>query len=300
MMQKKSPTKLEAWLMALRIRTLPIPTIQVGSAVGAAYAIAGTFDGWIALCTWLIAVLITIGTNLINDLFDYEKGGDPLIRFGQTKVLRAGFLSTKEIRIGGLTAFGASLVLAFFLSLHSGWMIFPIILLSTVMGYCYTGGPFPICYLGLSELFILIFYGGVCVLTSYYLQAGHLSPEAWLLALQMGLLAIIPNALNNFRDIYEDREVNKKTLAVRFGKNFARWEVALLLIVPFACNLFWLFLGYPIAFLLPYLLLPIVILLIHSVSLNDPGPQFVRYFKLSILIHFAFGCLVTIGMLYHF
>jgi 1,4-dihydroxy-2-naphthoate octaprenyltransferase len=296
-MHRKSPTKLEAWLMALRIRTLPIPTIQVFSAVGAAYALTGWLDGWAALCCWLIALFITIGTNLINDLFDFEKGGDPLVRVGQTKVLRAGYLSKTEIWLGGLAAFGVSLLFGFFLSLHAGWFIFPIILLSAVTGYCYTGGPFPICYLGLSEIFIVLFYGGVCILTSYYVQASSLSCEAFLLAAQMGLLAVIPNALNNFRDIYEDAEVNKKTLAVRFGKTFARWEVALLLAVPFLLNVGWLFLGHPYAFFLPYLLLPLALLLIHAVSLNDPGPQFLRYFQCSILIHFLYGCLVVLGLL---
>ena len=284
--------------MALRIRTLPIPTIQVISAVGAAYAITGGFDGWVALCTWLIALFVTIGTNLINDLFDFEKGGDPLVRFGQTKVLRAGFLSKTEVWLGGITAFGLALLCGLFLSIHSGWFIFPIVLLSVLMGYCYTGGPFPICYLGLSELFIIIFYGGICILTSYYVQAQSLSVEALLLAAQLGLLAVIPNALNNFRDIYEDSEVNKRTLAVRFGKNFARWEIALLLTVPFLLNICWLLLGYPLVFFIPYLILPLVILLIRSVSINDPGPQFVRYFQCSILIHFAFGGFATLGLLW--
>jgi 1,4-dihydroxy-2-naphthoate polyprenyltransferase len=214
-------------------------------------------------------------------------------------VIRAGLLSQKEVKVAGLFAFGIAIFFSFFLAEHSGWIIPAIVMLSAITGYCYTGGPYPICYLGLSEIFVFLFYGGVCVITSYYLQTGQVHIEVILIAMQMGLLAIIPNAINNFRDIYEDAENNKTTLAVRFGRNFARWEIAFLTAAPFLLNIFWLFLGYPLAFLAPYLLLPIAFLFVRSVWTTDPSPQFVRYFGLSVLIQVLFGILIILGLVWN-
>src|ERR1700722_11468479 len=98
--RNQHPSKLEAWLMAVRIRTYPIPTIQVLAAAAAAYAFTGKCALWALVCTWLIGIFITMGTNLINDVYDYDRGGDPLNRHGQLKVLRAGFLSRKEGLMG--------------------------------------------------------------------------------------------------------------------------------------------------------------------------------------------------------
>lgn len=173
--------------------------------------------------------------------------------------------------------------------------MFPLIALCVACGYCYTGGPYPISYLGLSELFILVFYGGVCVGASFYLQTGYLSFAAMLCAVQMGLLAILPNALNNFRDIHEDAENNKNTLAVRFGKTFARWELGILTYLPFALGLVWMFLGYVESALIPLFLLPMAFLFVRELWTTEPGPLFNRFFGLSVLLHFLFGIFLVIG-----
>lgn len=292
-MTTQSITLPQAWMMAIRVRTMLIPSIQIISSTALAYAVKGSLDWAIVFGAWFVAVLITIGTNLINDVIDFENGGDPINRFGQMKVLRAGLLSKNALLIAGLGSFTVACAIPLLLDFNA--IVCFLVVLSAICGYCYTGGPYPISYLGLSELFIFIFYGGVCIITPFYVQTGTVNAAVILLASQMGMLAILPNALNNFRDINEDASINKRTMAVRFGKRFARWELLAFTFLPFILNFAWMGLGYIEAALIPLLLLPLAILFLRSVFYVEPGSIFNRYFGLSVLIHFLFGIALSIG-----
>lgn len=295
-MQQQNPSKtLNAWKTAIRVRTLPIPTIQVVTASALAYETTGYIDPLMFVYTLLVAVLITIGTNLINDVYDFDRGGDEITHTGHMKVLRAGLLKRNELFAGGIATLIGAVILSVPLSLHaSPWIIF-VVSLSALCGFAYTGGRYPIAYLGLSEIFVFVFYGGVCILSAFYIQTGHLSAESWLLAAQMGLLAILPNAINNFRDMIEDATVNKKTLAVRFGKIFARWEIAICSFFPFLLNFYWIAFGQIGAVLFPLILLPLAFLFVKTLWVTEPGAVFNRFFALGVLIHFLFGFLLFIG-----
>lgn len=294
-MMKVTPNLFQVWSTAARLRTLPIPTIQVFTGTCLAYTVIGMIDWPIMLFTWLVSIFITIGTNLINDVIDYEKGADQSKRVGFLKVISAGLISKEHIRLAGISCFILAIFCAIPLALHSGWLLFFFVILSVVCGYCYTGGPYPISYLGLSEFFVLIFYGFLCVIAAYYVQVGEVAAMAFLCAFQMGLLAILPNALNNFRDMHEDMEAGKLTLAVRFGKSFARKEIALLTFLPFVSGLFWMPFGYLEAALIPLLLTPMAFLFVKSVWKTNPGPLFNRLFGFGVLMHFCFGLLLVIG-----
>jgi 1,4-dihydroxy-2-naphthoate octaprenyltransferase len=292
---KKTPNLLQAWATVARLRTLPIPTIQVLTGTGLAYSVTGKVDWLLFFYTWCVSIFITMGTNLINDVIDFEKGADKPKRVGFLKVISAGLIPKDHVRLAGFACFGITIFFGLLLALHAGWGLFALILISVVCGYCYTGGPYPISYLGLSEIFVLLFYGFLCVAAAYYVQVGSLALPAFLCALQMGLLAILPNALNNFRDMHDDAEDGKHTLAVRFGKAFARKEIALLTGLPFLLGLMWICFGYIEAALLPILLVPIAFLFGRSVWTTDPGPSFNRLFALGVIYHFLFGLLLVLG-----
>lgn len=291
----KKPNLIRAWATAARLRTLPIPTIQVGVGTCLAYSMTGFINWPIFLCTWLIGIFITMSVNLINDVIDFDKGADKPKRTGFLKVISAGIIPRRQVLIAGVSCMIVVILLAIPLAIHSSWLLYPFILFSVLMTYCYTGGPYPLSYLGLSELFILIFYGFLCVGASYYVQTGSLPFPIFLCALQMGLLAILPNALNNFRDMYDDAEDNKLTLAVRFGRGFAKKEIALLTFFPFVLGIAWIPLGFIEAALIPLLLLPMAFLFVRSVWITAPGPSFNRLFGLSVLVHFMFGCFLSVG-----
>ena len=295
--KKNDLNMIQAWMTAVRARTIPIPTIQVMTGTALAYAYLGSINWLMVFFTWVVAVMITFGTNLINDVYDIEKGGDHENRVGHLKVIRAGLISQKMVFIAGLTAFGIAILFSIPLAAHAGWGIFFLVTLCATIGYGYTGGPYPICYMGLSEVFILLFYGFVLVGASFYVQTGYMTGPAYFLGFQMGLLAILPNALNNFRDMYEDAEVKKLTFAVKHGATFARWEIALLTAIPFILCIGWLVAGYPESAFMPLLLTPMAFLFVRSVWTTKPGPLFNRYFALSVLIHFFFGLLMVVGFL---
>ncbi|HEV8051116.1 MAG TPA: 1,4-dihydroxy-2-naphthoate octaprenyltransferase [Parachlamydiaceae bacterium] len=295
---KNTPNIIQAWATAARLRTLPIPTIQVLTGTCLAYSVTGTVDWLMLLFTWLVSIFITMATNLLNDVIDFEKAVDHKKPVGYLKVISAGLIPKEHVRMAGYACLALVVLFAIPLALNSGWMLFGIILISVVCSYAYTGGPYPISYLGLSELFILFFYGFVCVGASYYIQTGSVTEPSLLCALQMGLLAILPNALNNFRDMHEDAENNKLTLAVRFGKTFARWEIAILTFLPYFLGIAWLFFGYVNAALFPLLSIPMAFVFVRGIWTTDPGPSFNRFFGLSVLVHFLFGLLLVIGFLF--
>lgn len=293
-----TPLKLlKVWMTAVRVRTFPIPIIQVVVGISLAYAHLGFLDLRSSFFTSIVALFITIGTNLINDVYDHEKGGDLKDSAGYKKVITAGLISKQSLFIAGLGAFLAAILCSIPLAIEASWWVFFLVILCCIIGFGYTGGLCPICYLGLSEVFILGFYGFVLVGVSYYIQTSDFSTAAFICALQMGLLAIIPNALNNFRDTYDDAKVNKLTLAVRFGVNFARNEISFCVLFPFFLNLYWFFNGYSEAVFLSFLLIPLAYYFLHGVRKGNPGPGLNPYFPLSILLHFGFGLLLSFGFI---
>lgn len=282
-------------LLAFRPKTLTAALVPVLAASALAKAISNEFHAhylWFAL---LASFCIQIGTNLINDAVDFKKGADTDKRIGPQRITQAGILSEKQVLVLGAGFFIAAVALGIPLVIGGGWPIVWIGLLSVAMGYAYTAGPFPLAYLGLGDLFVIIFFGIVAVMGMFFLQTGTWSIESMVLGLQIGLLAAILIAINNFRDAQGDSLVNKKTLAVRFGSTFSRIEISLFTILPFILNFFWWKRGFLLAAWLPFLCLPLAFKLIHSIYTNEPGPIYNKFLGLSAGLHLVFGLLLAIG-----
>ena len=180
-----------------------------------------------ALAALLGALLIQIGTNLSNDYFDFVKGADTEERLGPARATQAGWIRPEIILRSSLLVFGAAVIIGIFLVLRGGWPIVLIGIASVICGILYTGGPYPLAYLGLGEIFVVIFFGPVATLGTYYVQALEFSKEVFIAGLAPGLLSTALIAVNNLRDIPTDIKARKKTLAVRFGYRFARIEYTL-------------------------------------------------------------------------
>jgi len=222
------PSPLQVWLLAARPKTLPAAAVPV--IVGTAVAMSEQALSLApALAALLGALLIQIGTNFANDVFDYEKGADTAGRLGPLRVTQAGLLKPGQVLAGMWITFGLAAVAGLYLAVVGGWPIVAIGLLSIISGIAYTAGPFPLGYHGLGDLFVFIFFGFVAVCGTYYVQAGSVSAAAWWAAVPVGLLATAILVVNNLRDVETDRAVGKKTLAVRLGASGARLEYLLLL-----------------------------------------------------------------------
>ena len=223
---------VQTWLLAARPKTLPAaasPTI-----VGTAVAInAGVFRPWPALAALLGALLIQVGTNLANDVFDYKRGADAVGRLGPLRVTQAGLLTPAQVMVGMGVTFGLAALIGVYLTWVGGWPILLVGVLSLASGIAYTGGPFPLGYNGLGDVFVFIFFGLVAVCGTYYVQAGSVSVAAFWASVSMGALTTAILVVNNLRDIDTDRAVGKHTLAVRLGARGARVEYVLLLGVAY-------------------------------------------------------------------
>ncbi|GAB4437829.1 MAG: 1,4-dihydroxy-2-naphthoate polyprenyltransferase [Anaerolineae bacterium] len=231
---------VKPWLLASRPKTLPAAAAPV--VVGAAVAFGdGVFSLWPALAALLGALLLQIGANLANDVFDYKKGADTAERLGPLRVTQAGLLTPEQVLAGMWVTFGLATLIGLYLVWVGGWPIVAIGLLSILSAIAYTGGPFPLGYNGLGDLFVFIFFGLVAVCGTYYVQALNVSAAAVWASLPVGFLATAILVVNNLRDVETDRAAGKKTLAVRLGAAGAKAEYFLLLAGAYAVPpLMWL------------------------------------------------------------
>jgi 1,4-dihydroxy-2-naphthoate octaprenyltransferase len=188
-------------------------------------------------------------------------------------------------------------LLAVPLVLRGGGIIFLIGILSLLFAYAYTGGPFPLAYLGLGEIFVILFFGVIAVAGTFYLNALAFSAAAILAGLQIGLHSSVLLAVNNLRDLETDRAAKKKTLAARFGLTFARRENAALVIAPFVLGILWLPLGYLWAFLLPVMTLPLAWWLARACLAASPDRSVNQLLAQAAALHAAFGLLLALAFL---
>lgn len=225
-----SDSKIKIWITAARPKTLwaAFSPVLIGSAM--AYH-DGSFQILVAVVTLATAVLIQVGTNYANDYFDFKKGTDDNTRLGPLRVTQAGLVAPRTMKRATALVFLLALLGGIYLVWQGGWPIVLIGLCSILFGVMYTAGPYPLGYNGLGEIFVLIFFGPVAVAGTYYLQTLTIRPELILAGLAPGLFSVAILAVNNLRDIDGDRRAGKKTMAVRLGTKFARYEYLLSILI---------------------------------------------------------------------
>jgi 1,4-dihydroxy-2-naphthoate octaprenyltransferase len=213
----------QIWLLAARPKTLWAGIIPV--IVGTAMAFeAGKFHLVSFLATLAGAVLIQVGTNFANDLFDFQKGADNEARKGPMRVTQARLVTLHQMKVATITVLALAFLVGMYLVWRAGWPILIIGLLSILFAVLYTGGPFPLGYMGLGDILVLIFFGPVAVGGTYYIFAGHINRAVLLAGCALGMIATAILIVNNLRDMESDRRSGKNTLAVRFGARFAKAE----------------------------------------------------------------------------
>lgn len=287
---------LNPWFLALRPKTMTAAIVPVIVGTALAHARSVPVIWWIAVCAALSACFIQIGTNLVNDALDFKKGADTEKRIGPQRVTQSGLLSSKQVMRGAAICFVAAALFGVPLVMHGGMPIVLIGLVSIALAYGYTGGPFPLAYKGLGELFVILFFGLVAVAGTFYLHAEYVDPLAILAGLQVGFLATVLIAINNLRDAPQDATVHKKTLAVRFGVGFARFEIAFFVIAPFIMSFLWLRHGYFSAAVLPFLGFAFARRVLKGVFTNEPSPIYNKFLAMAAGLQMVFGLALSIGL----
>ena len=226
------PSRRAVWIMAARPKALPAAAAPV--IVGCAVAISlGKLSLIPALAALAAALLLQIAANFANDVFDYQKGADTSSRLGPTRVTQSGYLKPGEVLIGMWVIFGLAGILGIYLTWVAGWPILVIGGLAILSAILYTGGPYPLGYHGFGEVFVFVFFGLAAVGGSTFVQTHQFNPEALWASIPMGLLAVNILVVNNLRDIDTDRASGKHTLAVRFGRQGARLQYLVIMVLVY-------------------------------------------------------------------
>ncbi len=281
------------WMLAIRVPTLSaaVVPVLVGSAIAAR---DNRFSSLIFIVVMCAALLIQIGTNLTNDLFDFQKGADTGARLGPVRVVQAGLLSQKQVAAGSALSFGLAILLGLYLAAVGGWPIVAIGLAAVASGIAYTGGPWPLGYHGLGDVFVFIFFGVVAVVGTFYLQSGNVTGAALIASLPVAMLVTAILVVNNLRDIDTDRQAGKHTLAVRFGREATQLEYSILVLGAYlVAALLWLGGANSAWAMLPWLTLPLGLRLVREVWRGEGGPALNRTLRRTAGLHLVFGILLA-------
>lgn len=285
----------KSWVLAARPKTLSAALVPIISSTGLVMAEGILIKWWIIVCALLSSFFIQIGTNFVNDAMDFKKGADTEARLGPQRVTQLGIFTFKQVMTMATVFFVMAVLLGVPLVISGGWPIVILGLLSVAMGYAYTSGPYPLAYKGLGDLFVILFFGLIAVGGMYYLLTGTYSVSALVLGLQVGCLTTVLIAINNLRDIYQDKLVNKKTLAVRLGVKAAKLWIYFLIVAPFLIGYYWLFQGLFYYYIIPILTLPLALSMIKKIMRTDPSTEYNRFLAMSSAYALLFSVLFFFG-----
>ncbi|MEY8877289.1 MAG: 1,4-dihydroxy-2-naphthoate polyprenyltransferase [Leptothrix sp. (in: b-proteobacteria)] len=290
------PSGGRIWLTAIRPRTLSIAVTPVLLGTALAWA-DGSTHHWAALLAALAcALLIQIGTNLHNDVLDFERGTDHAGRIGPLRVTAAGWVSARSMHRATALCFGLTVPPGLYLVGQGGWPILLAGLGSLLAGWAYSGGPRPVSHTALGELFVLVFFGLVAVVGSHWLQAGATTLAPWLGGAALGLPAAAVLLVNNYRDLDNDLRSGRRTLVARLGRAGARRAYAAMLLLPYALVLLLAWRAHPGA-LLALVGLPVSIRLTRRLRQELSAPELNELLAATAKAGSILGLLLAVGML---
>lgn len=294
-MAEPGPGPMATWLLAARPKTLPaaLAPVLVGTAV--AYGVGG-FRAGPAIAAAVGALLLQVGSNLANDVYDFERGADREGRTGPLRVTQAGLLTPGQVRAGMGVVFGAAILVGLYLTAVAGWPVIVIGLAAIAAAIAYTGGPYPLGYNGLGELFVLLFFGFAAVCGTAFVQAGFVPVQAWPAGFAAGCLTAAILVVNNVRDIEQDRTSGKRTLAVRLGREWGVAEFMTLTVLGFLVPTALVFTGRgPRTLLLVLVAAPLAVPLVRSLR-EERGPALNRTLAGTARLLLVWSALYSAGL----
>mgnify|MGYP001327360052 CR=1 FL=1 len=285
-------------LLAIRPKTLTAALAPIIASAGYVLFFYNEINYYIFTLALASAIFIQIATNLFNDAIDFKKGADGADRLGPERVTQSGLMSSKQVFYWAAFFCVLAVLAGIPLVIHGGWPIVIIGIVSLVMAYAYTGGPYPLAYLGLGDVFVMIFFGWVAVQGMCYLQSGEWTSTSFALGTQIGAFGTVLIAINNLRDARQDREVGKLTLAARFGKTFTLIEILSLYYFAFVMQLVWFVNEAFFAAFFPLILLWPAFDLIKKIKETQPGPEYNKFLGLAAQLQLKFALLLLAGFLF--
>jgi 1,4-dihydroxy-2-naphthoate polyprenyltransferase len=285
------------WILAARPKTLPAAAAPVILASALA-SCDGRFAAAPATLALGFALLIQIATNYANDYFDFVKGADTPLRQGPPRAVASGMVSPGAMRCAAIVVFALAFAEGLLLLPYGGWPLVIVGALSVLCGLAYTGGPFPLAYNGLADLFVLVFFGGVAVCVTYFVETGTITPECVLVSLAPGALSVNILAVNNYRDHDTDKAAGKRTIIVRFGRKAGAAEYLFMLLLAHLVPVV-LFAGGRSGFLLlPILSLPLGLMLLRLLVKSRTRAEFDQTLGGTAMYLLIFSLLFSTGLVF--
>jgi 1,4-dihydroxy-2-naphthoate polyprenyltransferase len=292
---QEPPSPAAVWLMAVRPFSLTLSIAPVAAGAALAWANAGKLPWPVLAAAAIASALIQIGTNLYNDAADYLRGAHRADRVGPLSVVARGLLSPAALIRAAWLSFACAALAGLYLVYVGGWPILLLGVLSIACGWAYTGGPLPIAYTPLAELFVIAFFGVGAVSGTYWLCTGTLGAAAIVCGLAIGCFAAAVLLVNNYRDIKEDKRVGRYTIAIALGPETARALYAAMMAAPFGLLVF-------LGRLMPhthvwaaFASVPLAISLIARQYREPPGPGLTRILVRTVQTQTLFTALLSIG-----
>ncbi len=286
--------QIQALIQLIRPATLWVAIVPLWVASAMAWR-DKTFTPGICAAILVASVAIQIATNAFNDWADFRTGADNDERLGPIRSLQSGSLSEKSVLAVVIICYVVAIACGIYLVSIGGWPIVAIGALALTCGIAYTGGPFPLAYLGIADVFVFVFFGLIAVSGSYYLYSGVWRSTALYYGASLGCIATAILVVNNIRDRHSDRKVDKKTLPVRLGVTFARWQYATLLLMAPALVVWTALQRKNWMVLLVLLCLPFCMYLIRAVWQKD-GCQLNPVLGQTAKLELLFGLLLGVAI----
>jgi 1,4-dihydroxy-2-naphthoate octaprenyltransferase len=290
------PSYFQSIVLASRPKTLPAAASPVIVGWGIALGMHH-FALLPAMVTLLCAVLIQIGTNMVNDVLDFQKGADTSERLGPVRVTLSGLLTPQQVWLATLATFGLAALGGVYLAFYAGWPVIVIGLACMLAGYLYTGGPLPLTHIGLGDLFVLLFFGFTALCGTVFVLTGSIPPIAWLSAFGVGVLVTDILVVNNIRDINTDRQAGRINIPSQYGRCAGEIEYGVLVIFAYITPpLMILLTGENPAVLLALLSLPLAIRLFLRLKATPIGREFNTLLAGTARLLLVYSLLLAVGV----
>ncbi len=283
---------MKSFFLAARPKTLPAAVVPVWVGCMVTFYLTGGWDVRLAFFTVMGSIWIQIATNFFNDAIDSDKGADTDARLGPMRATASGQLSRRTVYLSAVACLLLAAGFGYPLLVERGWPMLAIGLPSFYLAYGYTGGPWPLAYKGLGELFVILFFGVVAVMGTVFVQIGIWPVEALVAGLAIGCLSAVLISINNLRDVDEDRGNQKNTLAVQWGRARALRLLFLMTLAPYVIMQPLFGVKLELLWFAPPLILGALI--VRWVKLTPPGPAYNKYLALSAIQLVLFAVAFTI------
>ncbi len=286
---------MNRWITGARPRTLPAAVVPV--AIGAAAAVGESPDGivwWRVVAALVVSLALQVGVNYANDYSDGVRGTDD-VRVGPTRLVASGLAAPDAVKRAAMVAFGVAAVAGLAIALATSLWLLVVGALAIAAGWFYTGGPKPYGYLGLGELFVFVFFGLVATAGTTYAAIAEITALSIVVGCAAGALACALLVINNLRDIPTDREVGKRTLAVRLGDQRTRWLYAGLIALTFVLSVV-AAAGWRPPVLVALVAIPLAVAPIRSVLTGAQRAALIPVLGNTGRLQLAWGLLAAIGL----